>query len=308
MKSVTVVVPFFNRSSFFYRLIKSVERQTLKPTQLIIVDNGSELEEIESIFEVIQRSPLNILLVSTVNRGNANYARNLGYELAAEGYVAYLDSDDWWDEQHLENSVCALGRSNLYGVYSGAKIHSNKITSNKSIDVNALGCPFRLLFSKKGYIAQTSSYVLKKGSKLSPSPWDERLKRHQDFDFFIANFFSGFGWKYLDSVTVNIDWDDGGTKSIDIASKLRFYNKWKQHFPDDLCEYYLYNQVVYCLKVEDGEFKDLFKQEYLERFGGLKSRLLLNDLLLSFRIELLSILDKYNLKYKLRSILRVFSK
>jgi glycosyltransferase involved in cell wall biosynthesis len=304
MENITVVVPFYNRAGFFKRLLKSIEDQSLEVSRLLIVDNGSCIEQIENIWGVISNSVLNVVLISSLNRGNANFARNLGYELASDGYVAYIDSDDWWDKDHLLESISVLNKSKCTGVYSGACIYGNGININKSIDVNLLGNPFFLLFSKKGYIAQTSSYVLRKNKCCNFVQWDESLKRHQDFDFFLNHYYFGGGWCFSAAVTSNIDWEEGGTKNTDVKSKLLFYKKWEKEFPKSICKHYLYTQISFCTKISSAQFKKEFKTLYLVKFNSLLDKLITCDALINIRVLCVLVLEKSHLKFKLRKFIR----
>lgn len=306
--NITVVVPFYNRAAFFERLIQSVEAQSLRVDKLLIVDNGSRFNEISYIWPIILKSTLNVVLVSTMKSGNANFARNLGFELAEQGMVAFLDSDDWWDNCHLKESVSILKESPYSAVYSGARIYGKDTFVNYSTSVNELNNPFELIFSKLGYIAQTSSYIVKKGRDTRFVKWDESLKRHQDFDFFLSLFYFGGGWDYSPKVTVNIDWEAGGTKVIDGASKLLFFSKWKDYFPDELCKYYLYTQILYCVKTGDKINAVKFKSLYISKYNSVFDRLLIFVPVMYFRNLCIYILEKSSLKNKARALFRTVFK
>src|SRR5699024_10882054 len=126
--------------------------------------------------------------LSTINRGNANFARNLGYDLSETKYVAFLDSDDWWEKEHLTKSIESLEYSGKAAVYSGAIIHSNNSTNfSNTVDIDNFNDPFSLVLN--GYFAQTSSYVLNKDLIKNIVVWDTALNRHQDFDYFASIFY-----------------------------------------------------------------------------------------------------------------------
>lgn len=267
MSNISVVVPFYNRSFFFKRLLDGIENQTYPIETIYIIDNGSDVCEIEEIYSYIKKSESNIVLISSLSRGNANYARNLGYLLATTKYVAYLDSDDWWDPDHISKSIKKLEVSNKYACYSGASIHfPDKIFKiNKSYNIDSLPTPFHLILSNNGYIAQTSSYVINKNLLMNQVIWDEDLKRHQDYDYFLNIYYKTMGWVYLDSQDVNIDWCEGGTKIRDIKSKILFINKWMYKFPKDILADYSYNKYVQCIMNEKYyKYKDEFREIYFK--------------------------------------------
>lgn len=252
--SISVVVPFYNRSRFLKRLLDSVAAQTLAVDKVYIIDNGSNLAETVKAWEIITTHKLmdKCVFTSSIGKGNANFARNLGYELAKTKYVAFLDSDDWWNKEHLASSIHSLKKSNKVAVYSGAIVHNNSgYKIKKSVDVNVFDNPFSLIMSSEGYLAQTSSYIVDKSKLGFEVVWDESLKRHQDFDYFASVFYSTSGWCFCSDINVYIDWDQGGTKKdLDFASLILFYNKWQDKIPNIIKKSYLFEMLCLCYKLE----------------------------------------------------------
>jgi cellulose synthase/poly-beta-1,6-N-acetylglucosamine synthase-like glycosyltransferase len=103
MPSVAVVVPTFNRLSLLKETITSLERQTLKDAEFIIVDDRSDSEtrhflgslaEKDSRFRIIEKPP-------DVNRGS-QASRNIGLDALSADSVVFLDSDDLLEPSSLE--------------------------------------------------------------------------------------------------------------------------------------------------------------------------------------------------------------
>lgn len=244
---VTVVVPFHNRSRFALRLFQSVIAQTLRPVAVYIVDNGSsphEAAECRRIAASLDWSGIRAEFLESARKGNANVARNLGMKAAGTRYVAFLDSDDWWDPPHLERSVDRLRGSRRAAVYSGATIHRDGVRVKASADVDTFANPFDLLISD--HIAQTSSYVVDMERLGSAIAWDERLRRHQDYDFFLRVQFEGAGWAFLPTPFVHIDWERGGAAKVDFRSMIRFRQKWERFIPRESWRRYAYLQMLGC--------------------------------------------------------------
>lgn len=106
---VSVVVPFYNRSSFLQPVVKTLERQTFKDIELIVVDDGSE-DELASGLQSIQ-TPLRIRLVRLDRNVGAASARNAGIEEASGRYIAFLDSDDCWEPEKLYRQFMQLEKA-----------------------------------------------------------------------------------------------------------------------------------------------------------------------------------------------------
>lgn len=270
MSPVSVVVPFYNRSRFLSRLLNSLLSQSLAPQAVYIVDNGSNEAEIYASLDIIcntKYTTLNIVYVSTIDKGNANYARNLGYILSDTKYVAFLDSDDWWESNHLKDSIEFLVNSDKSAVYSGAIIHTkNSHYINHSIDVNYFDNPFGLILSNLGYLATAPSFVVDKSLVSNCVFWDVNLKRHQDFDYFASIFYNGGGWCYCPRANVNVDWDEGGMnkKEVDFNSLILFFKKWEEKIPVEIKKNYLLNMLRFSYKVSaDKSVLNFYREKYL---------------------------------------------
>lgn len=222
-----VVVPYYNRSEQLHRLLQSVQSQTFPASEIFIVDNGSSVEDIKIAMDVIQSYPqLPIILISTLKRGNANFARNLGTLLSTCTHVAYLDSDDWWEKDHLISALRVLTENAentlVYSDYNVHKNHQAISVNNRAINYAAGENAYDFLFSKNRGFAQSSGLVLPRTYALA-SPWSPLLKRNQDYDFFIRAL-DICQAKYTGRATVNIDWHFDVDKAIDYSSIKAFYS------------------------------------------------------------------------------------
>src|SRR5438270_12888106 len=88
MTQFTVVIPTFNRSHLVRRAIDSALQQTLRPEQIIVVDDGST-DDTESACRAYGSA---IQYVRQPNAGVSS-ARNHGIRLARQPWTAFLDSD-----------------------------------------------------------------------------------------------------------------------------------------------------------------------------------------------------------------------
>ncbi|WP_180055710.1 glycosyltransferase family 2 protein [Acinetobacter sp. YH12142] len=296
---LTVVVPFYNRSNYAERLIDSVLHQSSQPKNFWFIDNGSNQNEVEKLKKIINARTsenLSIEYLKTEKSGNANYARNLGLVKANTKYVAFLDSDDWWESCHLEESVRVLDISGKAAVYGGAIIHyGNSTVVNYSGDIALVDTPFHVLFSSKGWSAQTSSYVVNK-TKIGNLSWDENLKRHQDYDFFLALEYLTTGWIFNSTPSSNLERDDAVSgRNFDIKSMINFLEKWKNKFPKECLEVYLINQMDLCIIAKlDKKYYEYYRNIYIDTKGN-KYIFKLNYKYRNFRRTSISILKKLKL-------------
>jgi glycosyltransferase involved in cell wall biosynthesis len=115
---VSVVSPFFNRRSWLAAFLGSLERQTFKDFEVIIVDDASSDGLADAVANT--ESALAVRLLRQPQNKGAACARNLGMDAARGRYIALIDSDDTWHPSKLARQVAqfeaAPDRSRLVGL------------------------------------------------------------------------------------------------------------------------------------------------------------------------------------------------
>src|SRR5690554_1573467 len=100
---VSVIIPFYNRNNLVLKAIKNISTQTYQNIEVILVDDAS-LDP----YEIINDFGLNIQIKRLDKNEGPGYARREGRRLAKGAYICYLDSDDWWSDNFIEECVKAI--------------------------------------------------------------------------------------------------------------------------------------------------------------------------------------------------------
>jgi glycosyltransferase involved in cell wall biosynthesis len=101
---VSVVVPCYRCKDTIFRTINSILNQTVLPLQVVLVDDFSNDGTVDIVADIILDNKHLIdfkLLQLAKNYGAAN-ARNSGWNIATQPYIAFLDADDSWHPAKLE--------------------------------------------------------------------------------------------------------------------------------------------------------------------------------------------------------------
>ena len=118
--AISVIIPYFNSSRTILETVKSLEKQSFKAFEVIIVDDGSTMEEAAQL-SLLESNKLNYLMLKQENKGAAE-ARNYGAQCAKGSYLIFLDSDDIIAPTYLEKCFNILeGNKNIKLVYSLAR-------------------------------------------------------------------------------------------------------------------------------------------------------------------------------------------
>lgn len=115
MPCVSVVIPAYNSSLTLSRAIQSVLAQTFRDFEIVVVDDGSVDDTVESLapfWNCIQ-------YVYQENRGRSA-ARNCGISVARGRFVAFLDADDHWHPTKLEKCIPYLSANSRIGLVHSA--------------------------------------------------------------------------------------------------------------------------------------------------------------------------------------------
>lgn len=124
MRDIAVVIPLFNKGPHIAETLESVLQQTLAPREIIVIDDGSS-DEGPSIVESFVARDNRIRLLHRSPPGPGGYAaRNFGIEASTAEWIAFLDADDVWHNDHLQSlsaAIVAAGPDVGCG-FSGVKI------------------------------------------------------------------------------------------------------------------------------------------------------------------------------------------
>ncbi len=106
---ISIILPYYNGSAFVKETIDSVRAQTYGAFELLVVDDGSPLEEEQVFIQQLVASygDSRITYTRKVNGGLSD-TRNFGIRATTGEYIAFLDQDDVWVPTKLAVQVEAL--------------------------------------------------------------------------------------------------------------------------------------------------------------------------------------------------------
>ena len=181
---VFALVPSYNHAPFVESCLRSIIKQTLKPAQLLVIDDGSTDDSPQAIERALKDCPFPCELIVRANRGlcatlNEGLARSRG------DYFAYLGSDDLWLEGFLRARVsllqsrprAALAYGHCYLIDEGNRI----VDATSKWATYADGDAREMLLSTTAPMSPT---VLYRKDILDRHGWNERA-RLEDYDLYL---------------------------------------------------------------------------------------------------------------------------
>lgn len=111
---ISVIIPLYNKERQIERTLRSLQLQTFRHFEVIIVDDGSTDKSVE---KAKQATGLSIHIIRQRNAG-VSAARNTGINHAKYDLIAFLDADDEWKPQYLETQYSLYQRYPDCSVYA----------------------------------------------------------------------------------------------------------------------------------------------------------------------------------------------
>ena len=99
---VSVVIPCYCCAETIERAVQSVASQTSRPAEIILVEDGSGDKTLLILYELHKKYGDWIRVIESPWNVGAASARNTGWRLATQPYIAFLDSDDAWHSRKIE--------------------------------------------------------------------------------------------------------------------------------------------------------------------------------------------------------------
>lgn len=112
----SVIIPLYNKAPYIRKALESVWSQTFRDFELIVVDDGSSDDSLSVAKDVIAGSGINARLIHQENAGVSS-ARNNGVAASRGDYICFLDADDWWAPDFLEQMDGLINEYPDAGIY-----------------------------------------------------------------------------------------------------------------------------------------------------------------------------------------------
>lgn len=237
MQTVAVVIPYYNGGNYIERALNSIKKQTEKPDEIIIVDDGSE-DEHKKILEQL-RSKYEFTSYSKENGGQGS-ARNFGVEKAKSDYICLLDQDDFFLNNHIHDLKLNIPEDTsmfgcVYGDLYEADGAGNIVALNVSNEYSAQ--PKRNIneMIARDMFILPSAALINKTAYLDISGFDPQFTGYEDDDFFLRLFRKGYELKWIKkAVTVWCIHSESTSYSSKMSlSRIKYIKKLILMFPDN---------------------------------------------------------------------------
>lgn len=104
---ISIIIPIYNTAAYLAQCLDSLTSQTFGDWEAILVDDASTDNSLQIAQQYTAVDSRFKLICQSTNLGQAA-ARNRGLQAAQGEYIAFLDADDWWDNDYLEHCLSEI--------------------------------------------------------------------------------------------------------------------------------------------------------------------------------------------------------
>lgn len=222
--TIAVVIAHYNGSEFIERALESVAQQTLKPDEVIVIDDGSDTEN--HSFLLALQSRYKFQLINQENAGQAA-ARNAGVAISTSKFFCILDQDDYFLPNHIEALMAIMSQDNprqafAYGdlwrqttnglVVTHTCVNRESQHPHKSIDV---------MIRTNQYILPSAS-LIRKSSFEDIGGFDPQFRGYEDDDLFLRFFAAGYSNRFTPEAVTVWTINEASTSYSESMARSRF--------------------------------------------------------------------------------------
>lgn len=160
-ESISVVIPAYNVGKYISDTVHSVLNQNYKKEciEVIVVNDGST----DNTLEILQEfSQLNQVSIIDVKNGGVSKARNLGIQQASGDFISFLDGDDTWHSDFLNEMVSFMNKNGLQSVSCLFNRIEDGIISYETKKIPEKKDLFKWYIGYQGMTINTNSWLINK--------------------------------------------------------------------------------------------------------------------------------------------------
>lgn len=231
---VSVIIPTYKRTDKLDRAVWSVLRQTYKDLELLLVnDNVPDDEYTKSLLEKVKayQTDSRFHLLLQERHINGAVARNFAIKQSTGEYIAFLDDDDWWEKNKLEEQVKELSAldESWGGVSCKMTFYDESMRVISKSKKYRDGNIYRDILTLQSDVA-TGTLLLRHTALDDAGYFDEKLLRNQDLQLLVF-FTYKYKLKEVDEYLHCVDVSDSQNRASDgfkaITIKENFYKSVK---------------------------------------------------------------------------------
>lgn len=244
---VSIVIPTYKRVDYLDRLLKSIEVQTFKDFEVIVVDDCSpNIREYKRVIEKYKNIFKEFKFITKKENKGAPHSRNIGIKEAKYDLIALVDDDDEWLPTKLEKQVKIFQNSdkNVGLVYTWTDAMDEKrniiYQYRSKIEGNA-----KKEILKECFIPSPSVMVRKKAI-IEAGLFDESFPSCQDWDMWTRIIMKGYEIRVVKEVVTIYHKHNNGNIGLSKNARNGYKMYYKKNMKNIIKSKNVGNLIVAC--------------------------------------------------------------
>lgn len=182
----SIIMPIYKAEAYLMKSVESVEKQKYRNFELILINDGSP-DNCPVICDELKHRFNNIKVIHHQKNQGVSVARNDGINIADGDIVCFLDADDEWMENNLEELNIVYNKFPQIGSASTARFDQSLNGMRRKVSIPGVDkyIEFDDVITKLTYV-RTSTYSAKKSALLSLDYiFAPGIKRGEDVDLIV---------------------------------------------------------------------------------------------------------------------------
>ena len=212
---ISVIIPVYNVQKYIKKTLESIQSQTKKVFEIIVVDDGST----DQTLEIVKKYPVRIF--QQKNQG-PSAARNYGASQATGEWLAFLDGDDLWEPQKIEMVLNEIKSHPDVELISSNVSRGNEDDGWIPMDFHSRynkNKPFLNQIFRRNFIA-TSTVVIKKTKFDEVGGFNPSLRIAEDLDLWIRLASGNVNYRIINKILTLYRAHSDST-TVDLLKTLR---------------------------------------------------------------------------------------
>jgi glycosyltransferase involved in cell wall biosynthesis len=183
MPKISVVIPAYNAAKTIKSTLESVLSQTYPDFELIVINDGSQ----DATLDIVSQFEDQRIKVFSYENSGPQKSRNRGLSQAAGEYISFIDADDLWTPDKLEQQLQTF-EADLQAsvVYSWSDEIDERDTVTRSGQRSTLeGVVFEALL-KHNFLGSGSNPLIRKQALSDVGGFDPSILAGQDWDMWLT--------------------------------------------------------------------------------------------------------------------------
>ena len=188
INSISVVCPFHRNENTIIRAAKSILYQTYLPNEIVFVNDNSPDNSYRKLIKLLNNQSTNCMIkLISLKHSGPGHARNIAIQNSTSNWISFLDADDYWLPEKLENIIKVIKKNRDVNFIAHDEFSYTKNLELYNLNLSSYFLNSKLISSQlfcRNFLSTSSCTI--SNSLLRKYLFDPSLSSCQDYELWLA--------------------------------------------------------------------------------------------------------------------------